>query len=448
MTSKHYIELRELSSTTCDAAVLEAASGLPRERLMDALKGLVMLEPSWSGRQVRIVAGQTVGTMRIESLRIDVRPKLAAAEMATLLRYALGGPPVATQRSSILTARCGIDELIGRVFAEELTRLRQLGLSRLYVSRQDKLPALRGRPDFIASFPWNERGMTTLACRYHELTCDTLDNQILRVAAERAAMMDVTAETRRHLLEHRQAWMSIASHRPIGHEHFAMVRTRYTRLTEHYRLAHNLSELILAAYRPAAIFTDAEHPTMGLRIGMAWLFERFVERLVRQTLGPYGITVRSQDSDRGALLDGEARSYAAVRPDMVASRHGEPVAVLDSKYKDYWRAQGADGFPANRISNGDIYQLFFYAQRLQIRHKLQSPPEAIIISPIPAEDERVESAISERFCTVRWQVGGDVACRLRLVFVPMTQILRALAAGRTVESALGEMLVSRLRASV
>src|SRR5262249_1313254 len=158
----------------------------------------------------------------------------------------------------------GLDELICSVFADELTALRRIGLSRQYVNRHEILPILRGRPDFIASFPWNEGGTSTIACRYHELTCDNLDNQLLLAALDRATLLETTTSTRRSLLEHRQAWTGIASSRQVSRQDFITARTRYTRLSDHYRLSHQLAELIVLSRRPSYLFTMGGVPTGGL----------------------------------------------------------------------------------------------------------------------------------------------------------------------------------------
>lgn len=185
------------------------------------------------------------------------------------------------------------------MLADELTRVRHVGLSRQYVNRREPLVVLRGRPDFVGSFPWDDSGQTVVTCRYHELTCDVLDNQLVRAALERATLMDVTVRTRRRLLEHRQAWAELASLRPMGREEFAAARTRYTRLSEHYRLAHNLAELIVLGQRPAELFADAPTPTGGLSLNMAWLFERFVARLLDDRLrrGGWRCVPRSPTSE-------------------------------------------------------------------------------------------------------------------------------------------------------
>lgn len=419
------IQLCELQHGPYAADDLRRTSGLELERLAEELQPLVTLQRSLAGDTVIGRAGLNVGTTRIGQLRVDIRPRMAAAELITLVRYALGGQIDAWQRSAIELGFYGLDELICVIFADELMQLRQKGLSRNYVNRREPLQVLRGRPDFIASFPWNDRGMTSLTCRYHELTTDNLDNQLLRAALERATLMETSVETRRRLLEHRHAWSELASLRPVGRDDFVSARSRYTRLSEHYRLAHNLAEVLLLGDRPAAAFDAGRHPTGGLRLNMAELFESFVERLLNESLCPRGFTVRSQAADGGALLDGIGVPYRRVKPDVVVFRDNVPVAVIDAKYKNYWRSDGQ--IPMDRIGNEDLYQLFFYASRLRTRYALPHLPPAFIVAPLPAEDERGRAGvIPDRFQQVTWRAGNELGGRIQLVLLPVTDLLRAM----------------------
>jgi 5-methylcytosine-specific restriction enzyme subunit McrC len=413
------------------------ASGLAIEKLGERLAPLAQLQPSWAEGRVTCRASGVVGSIQIGGLRVDVLPRLAAPELATLIRYALGGAPDTTGRSAIAAARISLDELLCRVFSEELTALRQRGFSRRYVERRERLPILRGRPDFLASFPWNDAGMATVACRYHELSCDNLDNQILRAALERVWTLEVTPATRRGLSEHRHAWAEIARLRNISSEDVAAAARSYTRLSEHYRLAHRLAELILLRRLPGAVFDSSETPTGCLRLDMALLYEMFIARLVASVARRRGWKVRSQETDSGALRDLEGSLYSRVRPDVTIYAGERPVCVIDAKYKEYWRAR-ASGSPEDRVTNADLYQLFFYSQRAQQRYGLQSPLPALIVSPLPAEDERSVAVIADRFKTVRCGAGG-VPCEVRLVLLPLTDILRRMAGGEPAEVAARSM---------
>lgn len=422
------IQLDELDSLTVRQTDLTDAAGMNVDDIAGKLAGIVDIQPVWQPGKVRFRAGQSIGTVEVGSLRVEVRPRLAAPEAAAFIRYALGGRVDATLRATFpMGPSPGLDELLCHVLADEADRIRQAGLSRLYTRQRERLGVLRGRADFLASFPWNGERQQSLVCAYHLLTCDNIDNRLLRASLEQSSLMAITLPTRRRLLAHRRTWSHAASAIWPMREDFSEARQRYTRLTEHYRLAHNVGEIILARKRPSELFKVGTVVTSGLTLSMPALFEKFVERLVREELTPHDVTVESQHSDQGAILDGLGKVYRRIRPDLIVCRAGTPVIVVDAKYKQYWPADKPSLQPKRRISNADLYQLFFYAQRLQLKHGLAKPPAAYIVSPLPAKDERDgQPEIEDRYKQVVWRAGHECAGDVRLLDLPLTDILRVM----------------------
>ena len=414
------LHLTEGERRAVPASVL-AASGLPVGELRDRLDGFVRLRPSWEGGKVRAEAGRVVGSQSVGGLRVTVQPRLAAAEMAALIRYAWGRD-LARSRTQTRVAREGLDELVGRLLADEAQGILQRGLARRYERRTEALTVVRGRPAFEANFPWRPEGMTSLVCTHHLLTADNLHNRLVRAALERAVFLDVSVPTRRSLSAHRAAWRGVAgAMSPTGAD-FQRARERTDRLTEPYALALRLSELILRGERPAGLF-EAGESSAGFRLDMAALFEAFAERSLREWAEPQGLTVRAQGPDRGAFLDGSGKPYRRVIPDLVVYRGGVPVAVVDAKYKRYWPATDG-GQPERKVSTADLYQLFFYAQRLQVKHGLTEPPAAFIASPLPSVDDREAHPVADRYRQVSWRAGGHEAGSVALLWIPMTHLVR------------------------
>lgn len=91
-------------------------------------------------------------------------------------------------------------------------------------------------------------------------------------------------------------------------------------------------------------------------------------------LGSGDFEVQAQKGDYRALLDGEGRHYASVRPDLEVWNSEHLVGVIDAKYKPYWRARDEVLKPSRKLANEDLYQLFFYQQRLQRKYNLMKPP--------------------------------------------------------------------------
>ena len=416
------ISLRELGQHSASPTDLVSAAGCDFELLQRRLDPLVRVE--WAaGGAVDLKAGYAVGSLRVGRLRIDVQPRLSGPLFVAFVRYALGGSVTSRERAEPISDKVGLDELFGHLLAEELAEVRQRGLSRQYISRLDRTGTLRGRPAFLESFPWDERGRTALSCRYHELTYDTLDNRLIHAGLQHALLLELTPNTRRRLCDHRHAWTELASSTSPSPSQFALCRQRYTRHTQHYRLAHNVSEALVLSRRASDLFAPANQVSGGLVIAMPALYEIFCERLLREALAPVGIEVLSQASDRQALVDAVGVSYRSVRPDLILMASGRPLAVLDAKYKDYANAD-ANGKPCRKIENADLYQLFFYAQRLAQKHRLAALPDGHIVCPALPE----VPLVSDRYRRVSYRAGATVEAVAHLLPLPLEDLLRDLRA--------------------
>src|SRR5687768_12645017 len=106
------VELIESGTAEQDLAGLVKAAGVPREQLAAALQPLVTIDACWTSGTVALRAVRNVGTVQVGGLRVDVRPRLAAAEMVTLIRFAFGGPVGGWRRSRVGEGRVGLDELV------------------------------------------------------------------------------------------------------------------------------------------------------------------------------------------------------------------------------------------------------------------------------------------------------------------------------------------------
>lgn len=390
----------------------------------------------WGGQNLKVKAGSSVGVMETHGIRVQVRPRISAKEFVTLIRYSLSGkiPPEYYRSFSNLTWEDGFEDALCTLLNDEAKEILKIGLSRKYEEKRERLNILRGRPLWEQNFPWRGSKAQEISCRYHRLTYDHLDNQImlwgLRIGAAVAKSPDVKNTTFQYL----KRFGEIASEKPIEISQFELAADRYTRLTEHYQAGHELSRLLICGLRPESFFERGRRLVTGIALDMADLFEKFIAQLMNDILRPMGLTIKAQAPDRNALLDAERQPYASVRPDIEIWSTRGICGVMDAKYKPYWET--TDGFHPRKISNEDLYQLFFYQQRMQRRHNLLSPPVAAIVAPVPEEEERPgRPSISERFQQVIWQAGSERAGDVRLILVPMTVILRLMAKkGNSVEA--------------
>lgn len=421
------IDLTEYGEITIPAAELSFLSERELQTVCATLNPLVTISLGWKGEHLSIKAGSNVGVIQTHGLRVQVRPALSVREMVVLIRYALSGKvPLQHLRSfAEVDWGTGFEDVLCLVLCEEAREILRIGLSRRYEERREPQNFLRGRLLWEKNFPWCGGKSRELTCRYHWLTYDNIDNRLLLAGLRSAGSLATSEEVKGRVFQYVKTFGELATETTPVPSQFDQAEQRYNRLTEHYRAAHGLCRMLIFSLRPESLYDSGKHLVSGIVLDMAVLFERFIEQLMADTLKPAGFSIESQTPDQKALLDAEGYPYISVRPDLIISHSGKVCGVIDAKYKRYW-ATAADGItPMRKIANEDIYQLFFYQQRLQRKFNLPTPPVAVIAAPLPEDDERGgQAVIGERFRRVVWQAGGEKAGDVRLIFVPMTKFLR------------------------
>ncbi len=423
-----FVDLTEYGEESVKKEVFSYLKEKELEAVRDLLMPLVTINLDWGGQNLKFKAGSNVGVMETHGIRVQVRPKISAKEFITLIRYSLSGkiPPDYYRSFSDLTWEVGFEDALCTLLNDEAKEILKMGLSRKYEEKREPLTVLRGRPIWEQNFPWRGSKTQEITCRYHRLTYDDLDNQLMLWGLRSGAAIAKSPEVRNTTFQYLKRFGEIASEKPIELSHFDQAAERYTRLTEHYQAGHELSRLLIYGLRPESFFEKGRRLVTGIALDMADLFEKFIARLMNDILSPVGLAIKAQSPDRHALLDAERQPYAFVRPDLEIWSYKGICGVMDAKYKPYWET--TDGFRPRKISNEDLYQLFFYQQRIQRKHNLPNPPMAAIVAPLPEEDERQgRPCISERFKRVIWQAGQERAGDVRLILIPMTGILRLLA---------------------
>ncbi|MBW1947527.1 MAG: hypothetical protein JRI33_06260 [Deltaproteobacteria bacterium] len=421
------IDLTEYKGHTFPISEFSFLSEQDFQRAAEILGPLVEVS-RWGKEHLSFKAGSRVGVIETHGLRVQIRPALSVNEMVALIHYALSGriPLQYLRAFAQIDWGTGFEDILCLLLATETEEILRVGLSRRYEKKCEPLDFLRGRPLWERNFPWRGARSKELTCRYHQITYDNPDNRLLLAGLRSAIHLARAREIKGKVFRHLKTLRDLASETFPDAAQFDQVAEKYNRLSEHYRTAHGLSRMLIFNLRPKSLYERGKQLAFGMVLDMADLFEKFIFQLMTDVLTPAGFVIQSQAPDRQALLDAEGQKYVSVRPDLLVFRSQTLYGVIDAKYKPYWVA-AADGSPARRISNADIYQLFFYQQRFQRKFDLPKPPLAIIASPLPDEDERDDRPIiAHRFRRVIWQAGSEKAGDVRLLLVPMTKFLRFL----------------------
>ena len=237
---------------------------------------------------------------------------------------------------------------LAEIFVKRCERLVDAGLLRGYRPREEDLRSVRGRLDVTRTVRRRPGTRHLLACRYDELTADILENRILRWTLHRLARGYFGAR------DDLRARAARCEARMTGVETVAVTdydfsQVHFDALNRHYRTPLALAELLLDAlgvtHRPGRF----DLPPMFLN--MPVVFERFAAGLLARALRDTDL--RAHSSAHSTALDDHGR--LAVTPDVLVTRAGEPVCVIDAKYK-----LAPDGSGRGIPAAGDVYQMLAY----------------------------------------------------------------------------------------
>jgi 5-methylcytosine-specific restriction enzyme subunit McrC len=129
---------------------------------------------------------------------------------------------------------------------------------------------------------------------------------------------------------------------------------RYGRRNARYRPAHELAKLVLKGLALTDKDDRSATTSTSFMVDMNAIFERFVTRLVVNSLAGTELRATPQKTVRAIIIDEySGQTYSKIRPDLIVEEAGTGRTVpIDVKYKLY---------DLKKFSSADIYQSFVYA---------------------------------------------------------------------------------------
>lgn len=379
MTEQRVIELREWQKPKHVALSPVEAEVLRR------LQAAKRLDVAWHEATEAEVSGGA-GYVGIASLsgrtQIIVRPHIPIASVLELACYGYELEP--PDKSLIEDARLddtGPADWLAFLLALEVEKLLSTGLRQGYREVEEEIPYIRGRIDFGA-LRWGESKPGLIPCRFEDFLVDTLENRILRGTLEILSGCPLSQTCRRRIRTSLHAFGRVAYSRPTR----AMFdRLRIHRLTSHYEPALTLCWIVLES---AGIeLAPGEAPSPGFFFSMAEVFEKAIERALREEFGRQNVHHQPEYNDRIQVVDGEPAIPVTIRPDNVIGPRDAPWLIVDAKYKTPLRGSWGKEY----FHNEDLYQAFTYAMML----------DAPAVLVYPRVDRNVDTNLARRANRVR-----------------------------------------------
>ncbi len=313
-------------------------------------------------------------------LYLTLQPKVPLATLFGMLEWAYAA---AWRQLPGLARVSSLAELYARLalaLAEQVLERERRGLWRAYVSRQERLPYVRGRLDAPAlarqpvSAQWPGR--------YEAFSADLAHNRIPLWTLHLLLRSGLgSAEIQTQLQRAYQGLRGAVTPIPCtAHECLALT---YTRLNEDYRPIHALCRFFLDQAGPSHHLGDLA--MLPFLIDMDRLYETFVAAWLQRRLPPHLLLQRQEPltSRSGAIQ---------MRVDLVLRDRtsGAVQYVLDTKYK-------AAGKPAA----ADLQQVAFYAQAYGCR-------EAVLVYPTPLTNPLDDTLNQVRLRTLTFRLDQDL----------------------------------------
>lgn len=316
---------------------------------------------------VRFRSYSWVGVIELENLRLVITPKFHRAfqGLIDMICFVEQLPFYDWRDAEAAFGTKDFMELFVRLYLIEVEKLLDIGLIKEYVTEEENLYQMRGRPDFIKNLKHNYTFSHKLYCHYDELVTNVPENQVIRKGLELAHQFPLLKDTKKRLNRLRseiEQWCESYS----GNE---FPEFSYHRLNAHYERTHQLTAYLFQNLSVKNIYRFYNKSFFHLLIDMNVLFERFVITLLKRYL-PERYHVKSSPRVKKAItLNG--KSYRDVEPDVVITDcHLGRKLVLDMKYKNYAERD---------VATSDIFQLAFYAQ--YYHENIDIPHRSVIVYP-------------------------------------------------------------------
>jgi 5-methylcytosine-specific restriction enzyme subunit McrC len=378
------------------------AADLDARKLAELLCEKIDVREGYDGLEVSTTS--FVGRIDLGPLRITILPKLPAAPLAQLLRYAYGlrDLTLLAETQSATEPHRLHDILIAMLLAE-VDELVHRGLPRQYVGVTNDLSSPRGQ--ILVDQIVRNGGLrdASLPCRHFDRRLNWHLNQVLLAGLELAAGLAEDRDLRRTVHQLAAKLGDVAPLQHFGPGHVDRAFRGLTRLTSAAAPALTLIRLLLMPHGTDLTSSDHSWKIPGFLFDMNVFFQRLLSRFLQENLTETHVIDEFAISDMFAFSTGlnpRRRTTPRPRPDY-ALVHGNMLSgFLDAKYRDLWERS----LPAEWL-----YQLSIYA--------LASPAEASVLLYATMSDEATDEQIEIRRSALR--VGGRTA---RVVVRPVSLV--------------------------
>lgn len=262
-----------------------------------------------------------------------------------------------------------LSEWVMGQFLLELDLLVKRGVRFDYQRIDEEQSFLRGQLNVVAQMRQPPGRQHQFQIRHDVFLPDRAENRLLRLALEQVAKTTNEAANWRLAHELRGRLSEIPVSRNVSRDFRVWSSDR---LMAHYQAIKPWCELILNRQMPLAV--AGEWQGISMLFPMERLFERYVERWMREHLKPGAVMTTQGGNDPQHLCEHAGQKMFRLKPDLIIDTPKQRW-ILDTKWKRVDSRKKNNNYD---LSQADFYQLFAYGHKYRIH---AAPPRLVLIYP-------------------------------------------------------------------
>ncbi|MDD4497502.1 MAG: hypothetical protein PHV51_05035 [Methanosarcinaceae archaeon] len=305
---------------------------------------------NWNQKgEVKLENTSFAGVIQLEDIRIHFSTKVKA-NLFYMLSFLKSDDNFIYDVSKKIKIEEGgsFFDIIGKLFYNELNEIINQGLLKKYIKREENINFLKGKLLFNQQINQNILFKPKFYCRYHDLTCDILENQIILRATNLLIPMIRFNEELRYSLLGLEKYLTkeVSLNTCLSQRDCDSIY--YDRLNEHYNSIINFSKLIFEEHFIKSIHKGRSNG-FNFIVNMPKVYEDFLTEMIVEIIQENslfsGYSVASQLAFNSLVKE----KNLITKPDIILQNtEGKYPFIIDAKYK-------------RKESNSDFYQMIAYS---------------------------------------------------------------------------------------
>lgn len=290
-----------------------------------------------------------VGIIRFADFQLNILPKIIGENDSSclenlmfMLRYTKKLDIHTMDSAEISKTKQPFLEILIAHYANILLNALQRHIPHRYETKEENLPAVRGRILFVKNQLVNMGNLARVYCQFDEFTSDNLLNKTFKFVAQALCLLTTVPATRARLNK------ILAIYEDVESRAISYAQAKKILLNRNQLIFKDVLDLALLFLQHSTISQHNKTFTnLAILFDMNKLFEEFVAAALEKAFPGQVQTQKSL-----TIIDsigGYANTSYRIRPDILFRND----TIIDTKYKIL-------GLPDNKPSEADIYQMLAY----------------------------------------------------------------------------------------